>query len=328
MRRRAFFAFLAAALLPLTARAQQKAMPVVGWLNPFTPPANLGDRLRGPIHQGLSETGYVEGQNMAAEYRWAEGNYERLPALAADLVSRKVDLIISVDGTATALAARSATSTIPIVFANVSDPVGTGLVVSLARPGGNLTGTANLTAELMPKRLETLSELVPEAKVIALLVNPDVPVFTEPLIRDMQEVARLKGVQLPILKASSDDEIDAAFGTFAQLHANALLIAGDPFFASRPEKLAALASHHAIPAVYQGRPFVEAGGLVSFGPNYAAAARQAGIYAGRILKGEKPADLPVQQPTEFNLFINLKTAKALGLTVPQSLLLRADEVIE
>jgi putative ABC transport system substrate-binding protein len=300
---------------------------VVGWLSPFAPPANLGDRLRGPIHQGLSETGYVEGQNMAAEYRWAEGNYERLPALAADLVSRKVDLIISVDGTATTLAAQSATSTIPIVFADVSDPVGAGLVASLARPGGNLTGVATLTAELVPKRLEVLSELVPQAKVIALLVNPNNPIV-ERLIRDMQEVARRKGVELPILKASSDDEIEAAFEMLAQLHASALLVVGDPFFTSRSEKLAALASHHAIPAVYQARRFIDTGGLVSFGPNYAAYARQAGIYAGRILKGEKPADLPVQQPTKFELVINLKTARALGLTVPQSLLARADEVIE
>jgi|HubBroStandDraft_4_1064222.scaffolds.fasta_scaffold45616_2 putative ABC transport system substrate-binding protein len=317
----------AAAFRPLASLAQQKPMPVIGWLNSIWPPADLGDWSRGPIHEGLSQTGYLEGQNLAAEYRWAEDQYDRLPALAADLVSRKVDLIISVGGTPTALAAKGATSAIPIVFTEVSDPVGVGLVASLARPGGNVTGVADLTAALVPKHLELLSELVPQAKVIALLVNPNNPIV-EPLIRDIQEVARRKGVELPIVKASSEDEIEAAFEMLPQLRASALLIAGDQLFGSRQEKVAALASQHAIPTAYLARPFVEAGGLVSYGIDYIATKRQAGIYAGRILKGEKPADLPVQQPTKFELFINLKTAKALGLTVSPALLARADEVIE
>jgi putative ABC transport system substrate-binding protein len=309
---------------PIAARAQQKAMPVIGWLNsgPFGP-----NPTSGPSHQGLSEAGYVEGQNVAAEYRSAEGHYDRLPALAADLVDRKVDLIMAIGGTPSALAAKSATSTIPIVFIGVRDPVGIGLVASLAHPGGNVTGFTVIVTELTPKRFELLLELVPRAGVIALLVNPNNPV-TEPLIRDGQEAAGAKGVQLAILKASTESEIDGAFGALVQLHAGGLVIANDAFLLSRREQIVALAARHAVPAIYAHRLCVSAGGLMSYGTDDTLVARQAGVYAGRILKGETPADLPVQQPTKFELVINLKTANALGLTVPQSILARADEVIE
>jgi putative ABC transport system substrate-binding protein len=300
-------------------------MPVIGFLGIGSP---------GPVapsvaalRQGLSETGYVEGQNVAIEFRWAEGSYDRLPALAADLVGRKVDLIATGGGNVSALAAKNATSTIPIVFVSGGDPVGAGLVASLGRPGGNLTGFSNIAAGLRLKRIELLSELVPQARVIAVLVNPtNLP--NEPGIQEAQEAARAKGVQLQILKASTESEIDAAFASLAQLHTGALVIGGEPFFASRREQLVALASRHAVPAIYDWREFVAAGGLISYGTSLPAVFRQAGIYAGKILKGAKPADLPIQQPTTFELVINLKTAKALGLTVPQSLLVRADEVIE
>jgi putative ABC transport system substrate-binding protein len=275
------------------------------------------------FHQGLSETGYVEGQNVAIEYRWAEGHYDRLPALATDLVGRKVDVIVASGGPAPARAAKNATSSIPIIFATGGDPVDFGLVASLARPGGNLTGVSLLARELMPKRLELLSELVPQAGVIALLVNPS-PVNTE----DLQEAARAKGVQLHILKADTESEIDSAFATFVQLHAGALLVGADLFFFNRREQLLALAARHALPAMYEWREFAEAGGLISYGSSRTAAYRQVGIYVGKILQGAKPADLPVQQPTMFELVVNLKTAKALGLTIPPSVLARADEVIE
>ena len=293
---------------------------MIGFLGSASP-----SHILAAFHQGLGETGYVEGQNLAFEYRWAEGRYDRLPALAADLVVRKVDLIAA-DGIPAALAAKTATSTIPIVF-SVGDPVDLGLVASLARPGGNLTGVSTMAPELSPKRLELLSELVPQVGVIALLVNP-YNSNTERIIGDMQEAARVKGVQLQILKASSESEIDAAFTTLVQLHAAALVVGGDPFFADRREQLVTLAASRGVPAIYQSRGFAEAGGLISYGLNFTAAFRQIGIYAGKILKGAKPNDLPVQQPTMFELVVNLRTAKALGLTVPPSILARADEVIE
>jgi putative tryptophan/tyrosine transport system substrate-binding protein len=313
------FAFRLAA-----ARAQQKAMPVIGYLHFGSP--NLAPTPAAGFLPGLKETGYIEGQNVAIEYRWAEGHYDRLPGLAADLVARKVDLIPAF-GPPPARPAESATSTIPIVFTVGTDPVADGLVVSLARPGGNATGFTNLAVELVPKRLDLLCELVPQARVIALLVNPNNP-YTEPMTRDVQEAARVKGVQLPILKAGTESEIDAAFATLASLHADALLVGDDTFFTSRREQLVALASRHAVPAIYQFREFTAAGGLMSYGSSLTVLTRQVGIYAGRILNGAKPADLPVQQPTRFELVINLKTASPLGLTVPQTLLARADEVIE
>jgi ABC-type uncharacterized transport system substrate-binding protein len=326
MQRRDFIALLSGVFSwPFLAHAQQKAMPVIGALNVGSPPANLGDLLRGPIHQGMSEEGFVEGQNMMWEYRWADFHYDRLPALAADLVSRKVNLIVTIDGAPPALAAKNATSTIPIVFINVGDPVGFGLVNSLAHPGGNLTGFSNLTVELEPKQLELLCELIPQAAVIALLVNPDNQ-MAEQHIRTTQEAARAKGVRLAILKARSEGEIEAAFGEF---HADALLIAAaDTFFSSRRAQMVALVAQRAVPAIYWNSAWVAAGGLISYGTDIAPLLRLAGTYVGRILKGAKPADLPVPQPTAFKLVVNLNTAKALGLTVPPSILARADDVIE
>jgi putative ABC transport system substrate-binding protein len=299
-------------------------MPVIGLLG-ATSPGPLAPFLVA-FRQGLSETGYVEGQNVTIEYRWAEYRYDRLPEMTADLVSRKVDLIVAAGGPVPASAAKSATSTIPIVFV-VDDPVAAGLVASLARPTGNLTGVSLMNTELVPKRLELLSELVPQARVIALLVNPGNS-NTQRVVKAAQEAARAKGVELPILKASTEGEIDAAFVTLVQLHAGALLLGNDPLFLSRREHLVALAARQAVPAMYEWREFAASGGLISYGPSLAAAYRICGEYTGRILKGAKPADLPVQQSTRFELVVNLKTAAALGLRVPPSLLARADEVIE
>jgi len=273
-------------------RAQQKAMPVIGFLGVASPGRNPA--LVAAFHQGLSETGYVEGQNVAIEYRWAESHYDRLPALAADLVGRKVDLIVAFGGIPAALAAKSATSTIPIVF-SVGDPVDLGLVAGLARPSGNLTGVSTMAPELSPKRLELLSELVPRVGVIALLVNPNNS-NTERIIGDMQNAARAKAVQLHILKAGTESEIDAAFATLVQQQAGALVVGGDPFFQGRREQFVALASRHGVPAIYYSREFAAAGGLISYGTSFTAVNRQVGVYAGKFLKGAKPADLPVQQP--------------------------------
>jgi putative ABC transport system substrate-binding protein len=313
----------AAVALPLAARAQQKTVPVIGWLGGGS--AGFYATFVAAFRQGLSETGYVEGQNLTIEFRWAEGNYDRLPELAAELVARKVDLIATSGGPLPALAAKNATSTIPIVFSS-GGAVERGLVASLARPGGNLTGIS-VNVELDAKRIEFLSELVPQAKVMALLMNPNNGTAAS-IIGDAQQAARAKGLQIPILKASTESEIDAAFATLVQTQAGALVVAADPFIDGRREQLVALAARHAVPAIYAWREFVAFGGLISYGPSIAAAYRQLGTYAGRVLKGARPADLPVQEPTRFELVINLKTAKALGLTVPQAILARADEVIE
>jgi len=326
MDRRRFIAFFGGAIaLPCVAAAQQRAMPVIGFLSSRS--AGESEPNLAAFHHGLSEIGYVDERNAAIEYRWAEGRYDQLPALAADLVGRKVEVIVAAGGTPSAHAARDATSTIPVVFTAVADPVGEGLVANLARPGGNLTGGSVMVTELTPKRLEMLSELVPQAAVIALLVNPNSQ-DAEPTIREAQEAGRAKGVQLPILKAGSEGEIDAAFASLGQLHADALLQGSDPFFLSRREQLVALAARHSIPAIYDQREYTAAGGLISYGSSLKAAYRQAGIYAGKILNGAKPAELPVQQPTTFELVVNLKTTQALGLTVPPSILARADELIE
>jgi ABC-type uncharacterized transport system substrate-binding protein len=301
-------------------------MPVIGFLSGVSPGPSTP--YVAAFHRGLGETGYLEGQNLTIEYRWAEGRFDRLPALAADLVARKVDLIVaSGGGNPSARAAKNATSAIPIVFASGGDPVAIGLVASLARPGGNLTGVSILTDELVPKRLQLLAELVPLAKVIALLVNPNYA-GTEAIIRNVREAARAKGLQLPILNAGDKSEIDAAFGPLARLEAGGLVVGSDPFFNSRREQLVALAASHAVPAIYEWRDFAAAGGLISYGTSLTSVYRQLGIYTGKVLNGAKPADLPVQQPARFELVINLKTAKTLDLPVPQSILGRADEVIE
>jgi putative tryptophan/tyrosine transport system substrate-binding protein len=325
MRRRAFMTMLggAAVAWPFAVRAQQKTMPVIGFLGSTSPGPSA--RTLAAFRQGLAETGYVEGQNLTIEYRWAEGGYDRLPALAAEFVGRKVDAIVTLGGPAPALAAKNATSTIPIVFSSGS-AVELGLVASLARPGSNLTGIS-VTVALSPKRLELLSELIPQAKVIALLVNPSDP-NTETIVQDIQQAARVKGLELAILKAGTEGDFETVFATLGPLRAGALLVGNDPFFNSRRDQIVALAQRRAVPAMYEWREFTEAGGLVSYGPSLTAAFRQIGIYAGRILKGEKPADLPVQEPSKFELVINLKTAKALGLTIPQAIFARADEVIE
>jgi putative tryptophan/tyrosine transport system substrate-binding protein len=302
-------------------RAQQPLIPTVGILDN----ASL-TQYAGGFNQGLKEAGYIEGQNVVVEHRSAEGQYDRLPALAADLVRRQVAVIIAT-GLAAALAAKAATTTIPIVFTSATDPIKDGLVASLSRPGGNLTGVSLLTGELVQKRLELLRDVLPNATVIAVLVNSNNPNAEENL-RLAQEAARVIGLRLIIVKAGAASEFDAAFATIVQQRVEALVIAGDPFFNSQIGQLGVLAARHAVPAIYQQREFAAAGGLLSYGINIPDAYRLAGIYAGQILKGNKPADLPVQQPTKFELFINLKTAKALGLTVPLVMRMTADEVFE
>jgi len=327
LNRREFIALVGgAAAWPLVAHAQQSAMPVIGFLGTISP-----DRWASRLHafrQGLSETGYVEGRNVGIEYRWAEGQNNRLPALAADLVRRQMRVIATPESTPAAFATKAATTTIPIVFSVGVDPVAVGLVASLNRPGGNLTGVTNLNAEILPKRLELMHELVPTATTIALLVNPSNPLVAETESRDAQTAARTLGLQLHVLHASTDRDFDTVFASLAQMRAVALVINTDVFFNSRSEQLAALALRHTVPAIFQYREFVASGGLMSYGTSATDVFRQVGIYTSRLLRGESPADLPVQQVTKIELIINLKTARTLGLTVPLSLLGRADEVIE
>jgi putative tryptophan/tyrosine transport system substrate-binding protein len=328
MRRRDFIKLVAgsAAAWPLAVQAQQPAMPVVGFLNITSAEANAG-RLRA-FREGLKATGYVEGENVALEYRWADNQFDRLPALAADLVRRKVAVIAATTASAPALAARGATTTIPIVFLVGEDPVRHGLVASLARPDGNLTGINFFNAELVAKRLGLLRELVPAGTRMAVLVNPADVATAETTVRDVNASARAMGLQIQVLNASTSREIDAAFATFVRERPDALFVGGDAFFNSRRVQLANLASRHAIPAAYPGRDFPDVGGLISYGSDLTDGFRQVGVYTGRVLKGEKPATMPVMQATKFELVINAQTARMLDLAVPPSLLARADEVIE
>jgi putative ABC transport system substrate-binding protein len=314
----------AAAAWPLAARAQQAAMPVIGFLHPASPETAAGDVAL--FRKGLAEAGYVEGRDVAIEYRWAQGRNDPLPGLAADLVGRRVAVIAAVS-THPALAAKAATSTIPIIFTTGADPVEAGLVTSLNRPGGNLSGVTTLNLEIGPKRLELLRELVPTATVIALLVNPT-NFIAETQSRDLQAAARTLGLQLHVLHASTERDFDTVFATLVQLRASALIIGTDVLFINRSRQLAALTVRHAVPTITQYREFAAAGGLMSYGGSLMDLYRTVGAYIGRVLKGEKPADLPVQQFTKVELIINLKTAKTLGLTFPITLLGRADEVIE
>jgi len=326
MRRRDFITLLggAAAAWPVAARPQQAAMPLVAFINSAS--SSGYGYLVDAFRQGLKETGFIEGQNVAVEYRWAEGQYDRVPVMALELVGRRVAAIVA--NTPGVLAIKAAITTIPIVFMTGSDPVQIGLVASLARPGGNVTGVTNLGVEVGPKRLELARELLSAASIIGVLVNPTNPA-TEALLKDLYAAAHTLGLQLHVLNASAEHDFDAAFATLAQVRASALVIAPDGFFLSHSEQLAALATSHAVPTIFPGeRAFVAAGGLMSYGGSNADQYRLAGVYTGRILKGEKPADLPVQQVTKIELIINLKTAKALGITVPITLLGRADEVIE
>ena len=327
MKRREFIALLSGAAVawPRGTIAQQPAMPLIGFLSSASP--DLGGRLSA-FHQGLKEEGYIEGQNVAIEYRWAEGHNDRLPVLAAELVHRQVTVIAAAGGTPSAVAAKAATATIPIVFAVAVDPVEVGLVASLNRPGGNLTGVTNLNVEVGPKRLELLRELMPTATTIAVLVNPNSGVLTEQFLRGLQAAAPALGMQSHILHASTERDLDTVFAALGELRADALVIGPDLFFLTHSEQLGALALRHALPAIALYRPFVAAGGLMSYGASATEPYRLVGIYAGKILKGEKPGDLPVQRSTRVELIINLKTAKALGITVPLPLLGRADEVIE
>jgi putative ABC transport system substrate-binding protein len=327
IRRREFIFTLggAAAAWPLAAHAQQPAMPVIGFLNADSP-QRYGQPLSAFL-KGLGETGYVDGRNVAIEYRWAEGQYDRLPAMATDLVHRQVT-VIAATSTAAALAAKAATTTIPIVFEMGSDPVRLGLINSLNRPDGNITGVTQLNWEVIPKRLELLHELLPTARVMALLVNPTDSVYAEMQSRAVLAAAHTLGLEIHVLNASTEDDFDSVFANVGHLRAGGLVIGGGAFFYSRIKQLAALAIRHAVPAVFQSREFVAAGGLLSYGSEVTDAYRLAGVYTGRVLKGDRLADLPILQATKVELFINLKTAKALGITVPLPLSGRADEVLE
>ena len=327
MKRREFIALLGgAAAWPLAVRAQQPAMPVIGFLD-LRPPDALTDRLRG-FRQGLKDTGYVEGENVAIEYRWAENQFDRLPALAAELVRRQVAVIVTSGGLTVTFAAKAATTTVPIVFSAGEDPVRLGLVASLARPGDNMTGINFFTGELAAKRLELLRELVPGAIRVAVLVNPANAPTTETTLRDVEPAARALGLQIQIFNASTSREIDAAFATLVRERPDTLFVGNDAFFNARRVQLALLAGRHGVPAIYSDREYAEAGGLMTYGSNIVDVYRQVGVYAGRILKGAKPADLPVVQSSKFELVINAQTARMLGLTVPDKLLVAADEVIE
>jgi len=324
MRRRNFFKIIAgsAAAWPLVARAQQSTMPVIGFLS-----ASSADASRmAAFRQGLAQAGYVDGQNVTIEYRWAEDRSDRLPSLAADLVHRQVT-VIAAPTTPAALAAKAATTTIPIVFTSIGDPVQLHLVASLNRPGGNVTGVTQTNVEITPKRLQLLHELVPAATVMGLLVNPTNP-FVETETKELQAAARSLGLELHVLNASTERDFDGIFAKLVQLHAGGLVITGDALFNTWTEQLAALALRHAVPTIYQSRKFAAAGGLVSYGTDFTETYRLAGNYAGRVLKGDKPADLPVQQATKVELYINLKTAKALGISIPLPLSGRANELIE
>jgi putative tryptophan/tyrosine transport system substrate-binding protein len=328
MRRREVITLLGgmAVACPLAARAQQSTMPVVGILAVASPEANA-IRLRA-FRDGLGAAGYVEGQNVSIEYRWAEAHTDRLPELAAQLVHDQVVVLVTAGGTASALAAKAATASIPIVFGTAADPVDLGLVASLNRPGGNITGVTSLNVEVGPKRLELLHELLPSIAIMALLINPAVPALAEPAARTSQAAAQALGLQLHVVHASSERDFDAIFESLIQLHVGALVIAPDNLFTAHSQQLAALTVRHALPAVYEFREFTAAGGLMSYGSSETEYYRLVGTYVGRILKGDKAADLPVQQSTKVELIINLKTAKALGITFPLTLLGRADEVIE
>jgi putative tryptophan/tyrosine transport system substrate-binding protein len=325
MNRRDFITLISGAAVarPLAVRAQQPALPVIGFVNSASSDGYAP--MVAAFRQGLKETGYVDGQNVAIEYRWANGQYDRVPAIAAELARRRPAVIVA--NAPGVLAVKAAITTIPIVFTTAADPVQTGLVASLSRPGGNVTGVTQLNVEVMSKRLELAHELVPAATTIALLVNPSNPNAATQLV-DLQAAARTLGLQLHVLHASNELDFDPIFATIAKLQAKALVIGTDGFFISRSEQLAALTVRYAMPTIFQDRAFVAAGGLISYGGSITDSYRQAGVYAGRILKGEKPGELPVQQSTKVELFLNLKTAKALGITFPLVLLGRADEVIE